>query len=167
MPKLEKLSPELKEALGTMSNLVSRYETLREKTESLRDDAEAIQYVDDVIKRYSLLKKTSPAMSAAQAKKEAFLPQLRKHAGELCSYSFSKPGDLANRLKELDFTPSEISEASKGLEQAGGDDELCCCLVGSSLALDTILSCLNNGSHHHGHPHAHMSYGHGHGHSHW
>ncbi|HHT0592675.1 TPA: coiled coil protein [Legionella anisa] len=169
MPILNKLKPELKEALGTINDLVSRYDALLEKSkgESLRDNQDAVQYVDDVIKRYKLIQRTSPGSSALQAKKESFVSMLREHAAELGIFTFSKPGDLASRLKELDFEPSKIDEITKGIEQAGGDDDL---VILSSLVLtsETLVTCADGG-HHHGHPHATVtSYGSAsHHHGHW
>ncbi|MCE0723099.1 MULTISPECIES: coiled coil protein [Legionella] len=169
MPTLNKLTPELKDALGKINDLVSRYEALGEKSESesLRDNQNAIQYVDDVIKRYNLLKKTSPSSSVLQAKKESYLPLLKAHAAEVGILAFSKPGDLASRLKELDFEPSKIDEITKGLEQAGGDDDLVAILLSSLVTSETLLTCSDNG-HHHGHPHTTVtSYGGSHHHGHW
>lgn len=169
MPILNKLKPELKEALGTMSNLVGQYDGLLEKskTETLRGSPEATQYMDDVIKRYNLIKKTSPTTSASQTKKETYLPLLREHAAEIGILSCSKPAELASRLKELDYEPSKIEELTKGLEQAGGDDDLIAILLSSFITSETLLTCSD--SHHHGHPSTIVtSYGHGsHHHSHW
>ncbi|KTD42040.1 hypothetical protein [Legionella parisiensis] len=169
MPALNKLNPELKEALGTMSDLVSRYDELVEKSkkESLRDNQDATQYVDDVIKRYNLIKKTSPRSSALQEKKESFLSLLKGHAAEVGILAFSKPGDLASRLKELDFEPSKIDEITKGIEQAGGDDDLLSLIISSVVTSETLLSCPDG--HHHGHPFATVtSFGSGsHHHGHW
>ncbi|HHF7365031.1 TPA: coiled coil protein [Legionella bozemanae] len=168
MPTLNKLKPELKEALGKMGDLVSRYDELVEKSkkESLRDNQDATQYVDDVIKRYNLIKKTSPGSSALQEKKGSFLSLLKGHAAEVGILAFSKPGDLASRLNELDFEPSKIDEITKGMEQAGGDDDLLSLIVSSVVTSETLLTCSD--SHHHGHPHASVtSYGfgsHHHGH---
>lgn len=168
MPTLNKLKSELKDALGKINDLVSRYDALYEKSqsESLRDNQDATQYVDDVIKRYNVIKKTSPKSSELQEKKESFLPLLRAHAAEVGILAFSKPGDLASRLKELDFEPSKIDEITKGLEQAGNDDDLLSIIVSSVVTSETLLTCSD--SHHHGHPHATVSsYGSSHHHGHW
>lgn len=75
MPILNKLKPELIDALGKSGTLVTRYEALRaSKDETLRDKPEAIQYIEDVIKRYKSIQATSPAMiSYAQKKKVIYL----------------------------------------------------------------------------------------------
>lgn len=75
MPTLNKLKPELKEALGKMGDLVSRYDELVEKSkkESLRDNQDATQYVDDVIKRYNLIKKHRLAHQPCKKKRILFI----------------------------------------------------------------------------------------------
>ena len=154
MPALKKITPEVKEALGTLNSFETRYAGLVKKSEEgqLKDNQDAIQYIDDVIKRYAMIKKTSPSASAAQAKKEAYLPALRSHAAEIGVLTFSKPGDFASRLKELDFEPSNIEEITKGLEQAGGDDDLLATL--SSLVITSAI-CGDDGHHHHHHGYHH------------
>lgn len=110
MPILNKLKPELKEALGKINDLVSRYDALLEKSkgESLRDNQDAVQYVDDVIKRYKLIQKTSPGSSALQAKKESFVSMLREHAAELGIFTFSKPEILHPDLKSWISNPVKL-----------------------------------------------------------
>ncbi|CAM2788567.1 coiled coil protein [Legionella steigerwaltii] len=156
MATLKKLEPELKEALGTLLDLQSRYELLIEKSNEgkLKDDEEAAKYIDEVVNRYTVIKSTSPTSSALQAKKEAYLPLLRAHAAEVSVLTFSKPGDLAFRLKQLDFEPSKIDEITKGLEQAGGDDD-CLAVLLSSIII-TSATCKDD--HHHGHGYGHSSY---------
>lgn len=152
MPVLNKLTPELKDALGQMSNLASRYDVLLEKSkgESLRDNQEAINYVDDVIKRYQTLKATSPHTTVLQAKKESYLDLVKQHAAEISVYSFSKPTDIGARLKQLDFAPDAIAEITKKIEQAGGDEDTFAILLSSFITSElTLADC--GGSHHHGH----------------
>ncbi|MCW8410042.1 coiled coil protein [Legionella sp. PATHC035] len=150
MPTLKKLTPEVKNALGNKYDFQARYEGLIQKSHEgqLKDNQDAVQYIDDVVKRYKMIKGTSPSSSDLQAKKETYLPLLRAHAAEVGIHTFSKPGDLASRLKELDFEPSKIEEISKGLEQAGDDDLLA---ILSSLII-TSATC-DDGHHHHHHHH--------------
>lgn len=158
MATLKKLKPEQKEALGSMNNLVQRYDGLLEqsKTETLKDSPEAIQYIDDVITRYLMIKKTSPATQSSQAIKEKFLSSLREHASELSILSFSKPAELTNRLNKLDLEPSYINKIANGIEQPGCDDDLLAILSSGLIATShTLAVCA--GSHHHSHPIATVS----------
>lgn len=74
MPILNKLKPELIDALGKSGTLVTRYEALRaSKDETLRDKPEAIQYIEDVIKRYKSIQATSPSNDKLRAKRKLFI----------------------------------------------------------------------------------------------
>lgn len=150
MPTLKKLTPEVNNALGNKFDFQTRYEGLIQKSNEgqLKGNEDAIRYIDDVVRRYNMIKGTSPSSSDLQAKKEAYLPLLRAHAAEVGIHTFSKPGDLASRLKELDFEPSKIEEITKGLEQAGDDDFLAILL--SSLIV-TSATCEEGHHHHHHH----------------
>ncbi|KTD06157.1 coiled coil protein [Legionella gratiana] len=160
MPTLNPLTPEMNDALGKMSTLVPQYNSLAEKSksESLRDNQDAMQYVDSVIKRYKSIKATSPTTVDLQSKKESFLSLLKQHVAEVGVMSFSKPGDVASRLNEVDFSAESIDQITKGMEQAGLNDDDLATLVTSVVTSETSLL---SGSHHHGHPSA---YGHFHGH---
>lgn len=147
---INKLTPETKKALGVLSD---RYEVLRAKSkgETLRDDKDAVQYVDEVIKRYKTIKATTPTKEALQITRELYLTQLKKHAAELCVLSFSKTGDVASRLQALDVDADTIAEVTKGMEQASGADLLAVFL---SSAITSAFSC--TGGTHHSHPMQHF-----------
>lgn len=155
MPMLNPLTPEMKDALG--KTLGPQYETLLQKSkhESLRDNQDAIKYVDSVIRRYKAIEGTS----TSESRREPFLAQLKKHAGEVVAVSFSKPGDVASRLKEVDFSNDSIDEITKGMEQPGVNDDDLATLITSVVTSETSL--LSGNSHHHGHPYAHSHF-HGH-----
>ncbi|WP_454785157.1 coiled coil protein [Legionella sp. WA2024007413] len=152
MPILKKLEPELVKALGKTKNLEEQYETLRVKgkDESLRDNQDAIKYVDDVIKRYKLIKGTSPSSLDLQVQRESYLKLLKEHAAEVTVLSFSKPEEVASRLKELDFAPETIDSMIKGMEQAGTNEDTCIAILVSIITSEiTLESC---GRNEHGHP---------------
>ncbi len=161
MPMLNQLSSELREALGKMSPRATQYQVLAEKSksESLRDNQDAINYVDSVIKRYKSIKAISPTTSLLESKRESFLALLKQHVGEIAVLSFSKPSDVASRLKEVDFSNDSIDEITKGMEQPGVNDDDLATLITSVVTSETSLLSAN--SHHHGHPYA---YSHFHGH---
>ncbi|WP_454780620.1 coiled coil protein [Legionella sp. WA2022007384] len=152
MPILNKLQPELVKALGKTKNFEEQYENLRAKSkgESLRDDQDAIKYVDDVIKRYKLIKGTSPASHLVE-QRDSYLKLLKEHAGELSVLSFSKPEDVVARLQELDFAPETIDSMVKGIEQAGNDEDTCLAIFLTLVTSEITLGSCENG-HHHGHP---------------
>ncbi|PWY57446.1 coiled coil protein [Legionella qingyii] len=152
MPVLNKLQPELVKALGKARNFEEQYEALRKKSnsESLRDNQDAITYVDNVIKRYKLIKGTSPSSSDLTILRDSYLKLLKEHAAEVSVLSFSKPEDVASRLKELDFDSDTIDKMTKGLEQAGGDEDTGIALLLSLIICEqTLESCSRN---EHGHP---------------
>lgn len=157
MPMLNPLTSEMKDALGKMSNLVAQYETLAEKSklESLRDNQDAIKYVDLSVKRYKSIKATSPATEELQIKRESFLALLKQHIAEVGVKSFSKPDDLASRLKEVDYSADSIDKVTKGMEQAGVNDDDLATLITSVVTSETSLL---SGSHHHGHPSTHSHF---------
>lgn len=161
MPTLLKtLSTETREALGKTSGLAARYDALLEKSnsESIRDDKDAVQYVDDIVKRYKIINATAPSIEKLQKTKDSYLAQLKQHGAEVCVLSFSKPGDVASRLQALDIESDKIAEITKGMEQAGGDDDWAI-LLSSLITSETLLG-LCSGGHHHHHHHPHH---HGHG----
>lgn len=163
MPSLlNKLSSETTNALGKMTNLASRYEALRAKNanESLRDDKDAGDYVDDLIKRYKQIKATSPVKEAMQATKDAYLLQLRHHAAEVSVLSFSKPEELTARLQAVDLPADVIDKITKGMEQAGGSDELALFVCSTITSESLIATCSEGNSHHHGHGHHHHHHHH-------
>ncbi|KTD03972.1 coiled coil protein [Fluoribacter gormanii] len=152
MPILNKLQPELLKALGKSRDFEEQYEVLRakSKSESLRDNQDAIKYVDDVIKRYKLIKGTSPSSSDLKVQRDTYLQLLKEHAAEVSVLSFSKPEDVASRLNELDFDSDTIDKMTKGLEQAGNDEDTCIALLSSLIISEiTLESCARN---EHGHP---------------
>jgi hypothetical protein len=155
MPILKELTTDLKQALGKKYDFVTHYETLLEKSknESLRDNEAAISYLDQVIKRYKLIKATSPSDLKLQATKDSYLPLLQQHALELSVLSFSKPNDLVPRLQELDFEAALIDEYIRNIEQAGHDDDLCLTLCSSMLISQSMLSSCDSDRNHHHHRH--------------
>ncbi len=161
MPLLNQLSSEMKDALGKVGALSTQYEILAEKSksESLRDNPDAIKYVDSVVKRYKSVKATSPNTSELQSKKDSYLSLLKQHVGEIAAVSFSKPADMASRLKEVDYSNDSIDEITKGMEQPGVNDDDLATLITSVVTSETSL--LSSNSHHHGHPYAHSHF-HGH-----
>jgi hypothetical protein len=150
---LKALTPEAREALGKTSGLAPRYDALlvKSKSESLRDEQDASKYVDDIVKRYRTINATSPSTEKLQQTKDAYLAQLKQHGAEVGVMSFSKPGDVASRLQELDIEPDTIAKITKGMEQAGGDDEIGAILLSSLITSETSLGLCSGGHHHHGH----------------
>lgn len=149
MPTLNQLAPEMENALG--KTLRSQYQVLlkKSKDESLRDNQEAIMYLDSVIKRYKTIEATSPS----EVRRKPFLDQLQKHAEDVAVVSFSKPGDAATRLKAIDFSADSIDAITKGMEQPGVNDGDLVSAITSVVTSETLLASCS--SHTHTHPFSH------------
>lgn len=76
MPLLNQLSSEMKDALGKVGALSTQYEILAEKSksESLRDNPDAIKYVDSVVKDISQLKQPLLILQSYKVKKTLIFP---------------------------------------------------------------------------------------------
>jgi hypothetical protein len=125
MPTLKPLTTKKVEALGKTKKFTERYQTLLALSEnqSIRDNALASLYVDDVINRYILIEATQPQQKEIQIKKNDYLLQLRQHVAEMSVVSFSKPGDIITRLQAVHIPEDAIDKIVKGMEQAGNNDD--------------------------------------------
>jgi len=121
MTELKLLTPEITEALGKNHKFIERYQQLLEKSrhESIKDNVDAIRYIDDVVKRCQAIEATCPIEEKLIAKKNTYLPRLQRHIAELCMVSFSKPGDAETRLKTINIPTDTIEKIVKNIEQPG------------------------------------------------
>lgn len=158
---LKPLTPALNEALGKINNLANRYEKLYAKSQknSLKEDAEAKEYMNLVQNRYRSIKATSPKDQALRDKKESYLRELRENIIELSKQTFTKPGDMSLSLTAVDVPADEVVQIIQQIEQPGGHNDLailaCTLLTSESLQTSLALEHETQGCHHHHYYHHH------------
>lgn len=105
---LMELTDEMKTALG--NKLCGEYDQLR-TVETLKDDSKALKYIDNCIRRYSIISNTN------HENRDSYLLSLRQHVAEVSTQSLTKADDLADKLKQVGIEQEGIEKITQAMGQ--------------------------------------------------